>query len=66
MDLGRALYHLAEVYVVGLLIISVVTIAWVFDLFESPDAQLAGIWFALSGFGFLVLITFLLIHVSRE
>lgn len=66
MDIGRALYLLAEVYVLVLVIISAVTVAWVFDFFEGPDAQLAGIWFAISGFGVLVLITFLLVHYSRE
>lgn len=66
MDFGRAVFLVTEIYVVALLVVSVLTVAWLFDLFEGTDVRLAGIWFAVSGFGFLVFITFVLIHLSRE
>lgn len=66
MDIGRAVYLLAQTYVIALVALSVVTLAWVFDVFEQTDVRLAGIWFALSGFGFLVLMTFLLVHFTRD
>ena len=66
MDVGRAVYTLVEVYVTILVILSLATIAWLFNLFEEVSVRVAGVWFAVSGFGFLVLLTILLIHLTRE
>jgi len=66
MDIGRAVYVLAETYVVILGILSIVTVAWALDLFEGTDARIAGIWFGVAGFGFLVFVTFILIHLTRD
>ncbi len=66
MDFGRAVLLIVEIYVVALLVISAVTVAWVFDLFQQTDFRIAGIWFAVTGFGFLVFVTFVLIHLSRD
>lgn len=66
MDFGRTVFLVTEIYVGALLVISVFTVAWLFGLFQGADVRMAGIWFAVSGFGFLVFITFVLIHLSRD
>lgn len=66
MDLGHTVYTAAQVYVSVLFVGALVTVAWMFGLFNRGNAQVAGIWFAVSGFGVLVLITIALIHLSRE
>ena len=66
MDYGRAIFLVAEIYVGVLLVISAVTVAWLLGLFEGTDVRVAGVWFGVTGFGFLVFITFVLIHLSRD
>lgn len=63
---GPPVFLLAPIYSGFLLVISVLKVAWLFDLFNQTDAGVAGIWFAISCFGFLVFITFVLIHLSRD
>lgn len=65
MDVSRVLYILAELYVIGLVIVSIVTFAWVFGVFEQAGVRVAGIWFSIAAFGVLVFVTFLLVHLSR-
>ena len=66
MDFGRAVFLVTEIYVGALLLVSALTVAWLFGLFQGTDVRVAGIWFGVTGFGFLVFITFVLIHLSRD
>lgn len=65
MNVGQLVYDLARLYVVALVAVAVLTVVWLFraDLGASPDV--AGIWFAVGGFGVLVIATFLLVQYSR-
>lgn len=65
MDVGRVVYAVTQVYVGTLLVISAITLAWIFDLFEQTQVRVAGIWFGVSGFGVLVVLTILMVHFSR-
>lgn len=65
MDVSRVLYSLAKVYVLALVVVSIVTFAWILEVFEQASVWVAGIWFAIAAFGVLVFITFLLVHLSR-
>ncbi|MFB6266512.1 MAG: hypothetical protein ABEI31_02535 [Halodesulfurarchaeum sp.] len=66
MDVGRVIYLLARVYVAFIALIGVGTVLWLLTPTRVATAQVAGIWFAVSGFGALVLVTVLLVHFSRE
>ena len=63
MNLGQLLYAFARVYVWALLAIGLVTV-FVLLLPRSPfDVTLAGVWFAVGGFGALVAVIALLIYL---
>ncbi|MFB6081443.1 MAG: hypothetical protein ABEJ67_01345 [Halanaeroarchaeum sp.] len=66
MDVGGLLYDLARFYVLALVVAAVLTVAWLFrsDIGASPGV--AGLWFAVGGFGILVIVTFLLVQYSRS
>lgn len=66
MDRGRVVYLLAEVYVLALLAGATLTVAWLLaaDVPTGPP-ELAGLWFAVGGFGVLLLVMFVLLTVSR-
>ncbi|MDR5657081.1 MAG: hypothetical protein ACQEQJ_08545 [Halobacteriota archaeon] len=66
MDYGRAFYIAARVYVWGLLLAGVATISVLFLPSGLPSPRLAGIWFALGGFGSLVLVTAILIYLLQN
>ena len=66
MDFGRSIYTVTQLYVSVLIVGALITLAWVFGLFNRGNAQVAGIWFAVSGFGVLVLITIVLVQLTRE
>ncbi|MFB6113699.1 MAG: hypothetical protein ABEJ58_06305 [Halodesulfurarchaeum sp.] len=66
MDLGRLIYAVAQVYVLGLVLASIVSLAWLFDLFQRPSPDIAVLWLAGAGFGALVLLSVLLVQFSRE
>lgn len=66
MNLGQTVYTATQLYVSVLLLGSLVTVAWAFGIFNRGNVQVAGIWFGVSGFGVLVLITIVLIHLTRE
>lgn len=66
MDVGQAVYTLVEVYVTVLVLVSLLTVAWLLELFRVMNLQLAGLWFGVGGFGVLVVTTFVLVHVTRD
>jgi len=65
MNVGQLVYDLARLYVLALVAAALLTVTWLFrsDIGSSPDV--AGIWFAVGGFGVLVIATFLLVQYSR-
>jgi preprotein translocase subunit SecY len=65
MDPSRLLYRLLRVYVWMLLAISIATILVL--LLPGPElsASVAGVWFAVGGFGALVLVTVVMTHLIR-
>ncbi|MFB6070316.1 MAG: hypothetical protein ABEJ76_04770 [Halanaeroarchaeum sp.] len=65
MDLGGLVYDLVRLYVLGLVLAAALTVAWLFRGDVGSQPGVAGIWFAVGGFGVLVLGTFLLVQFSR-
>lgn len=65
MDVGRLVYDLTRAYVYGLVLASAATILWLWRATGGATTSLAGIWFAVGGFGALVLLTILLVQYSR-
>lgn len=63
MDLGRLLYLFARVYVWALLVVALVTVVALLMPFRSFDATLAGVWFAVGGFGGLVGVIAVIIYL---
>jgi len=66
MDVVRLGYDLVRAYVYALVLGSVATVVWLVapDLAASP--QVASVWFAIAGFGLLVLLTFGVTQLSRR
>lgn len=56
MDRGRAIYRFAELYVFALVVAALLTIVWLVAPSVAAVPQLAGIWFAVGGFGLLVVL----------
>lgn len=65
MDAGRVILVLARAYSLALVFIAVLTLLWLLDPNVSGSPQVAGLWFAVGGFGMLVAMTFLIVHLSR-
>ncbi|MFB6125027.1 MAG: hypothetical protein ABEJ59_03620 [Halanaeroarchaeum sp.] len=65
MDVGQFIYDLARVYVLALALAGVLTVVWLFRTDVTDALPLAGLWFAVGGFGALVLVTVLLVQYSR-
>ncbi|MFB6154193.1 MAG: hypothetical protein ABEJ27_08075 [Halodesulfurarchaeum sp.] len=65
MNVGRVIYLLARVYVGIIALIGAGTVIWLLIPRRLATAPVAGIWFAVSGFGALVLVTIVLVHFSR-
>jgi preprotein translocase subunit SecY len=65
MDRVRLGYDFLRAYVYALVLASAGTVAWLFmpDFASAPEV--AGIWFAVGGFGLLVLVTFTLTQYTR-
>ncbi|MFB6085760.1 MAG: hypothetical protein ABEJ84_02970 [Halodesulfurarchaeum sp.] len=61
MDLGRLFYHLLRLYVWGLVLLGLGTIVLLLLPRDPPSGALAGIWFAVGGFGGLVLVIAVLV-----
>lgn len=66
MDTGRVILTLARAYSIGLAVIGVLTVLWLFNPNISQSPQVAGLWFAVGGFGLLVGMTFVIVHLSRD
>lgn len=66
MDSGRLIYRLTEAYVVLLAIGAVVTVVWLYVPRIAASPTLAGLWFAIGGFGALVAVTVILAQRGRN
>ena len=66
MDRVSVAYDLVRAYVYALVFAGAGTVVWLFtpELVDAP--QVAGLWFAVGGFGALVLVTFLLAQFTRR
>lgn len=65
MDVGSVVLRVARMYTVGLFVLAVLTLVWVVDPIVAWTPEIAGVWFALGGFGALVALTLLLVQLSR-
>jgi hypothetical protein len=65
MDLWRAVYQLTRLYVWSLTLVGLFTVGLLVVPRGIPDPQLAGVWFAVGGFGSLLLVTVLIVVLFR-
>lgn len=65
MDAGHVILTLARVYSALLVTLGLLTIIWVLNPAIGESPEVAGLWFALGGFGLLVGLTLYLVHASR-
>lgn len=65
MDSWRLIYRLTEVYVICLAVGAAATAVWLFVPTIASSPMLAGLWFAIGGFGVLVGITVILVQRGR-
>ncbi|WP_336037016.1 hypothetical protein [Halobacterium yunchengense] len=66
MDRVRLAYDLVRAYVYALVLAALATVVWLLAPEVAATPQVAGLWFAVAGFGVLVLVTFLLTQYSRR
>jgi len=66
MDPVRLGYDLVRAYVYALVLAAVGTVLWVVTPDVAASPQVASVWFAVAGFGMLVLVTFVLIQYARR
>lgn len=66
MDRVRVAYDLLRAYVYALVFAGAATVVWLFapEFVDAP--RVAGLWFAVGGFGALVLVAFLLARFTRR
>lgn len=65
MDSGRVILTLARIYSIALVTIAFLTLLWILNPTVENSPEVAGLWFAVGGFGMLVGVTFVLVHLSR-
>ena len=65
MDTGRVILVLARAYSLVLVVLAAVTLLWLVNPDVSRSPQVAGLWFAVGGFGLLVAMTLVIVHLSR-
>lgn len=65
MDAGRVILTIARVYSALLVTLGLLTVVWVLNPTIGKSPQVAGLWFAIGGFGLLVGMTLFLVHASR-
>ncbi|MFB6270644.1 MAG: hypothetical protein ABEH83_11905 [Halobacterium sp.] len=65
MDRIRVAYDLVRAYVYALVLAAVATVVWLASPQIAAAPQVASLWFAVGGFGLLVLVTFLLTQYGR-
>lgn len=66
MDGVRFAYDIVRAYVYALVLASIATIIWLASPQIAAAPRVAGLWFAVGGFGTLVLVTFGLTQYARR
>jgi hypothetical protein len=66
MDGVRIAYDLVRAYVYALVLAALATVLWVASPRIAQAPQVASLWFAVGGFGSLVLVTFVLTQYARR
>lgn len=66
MDRVRLAYDFVRAYVYALALAAAATVVWLLSPSVARAPQVAGLWFAVAGFGALVLVTFALTQYGRE
>lgn len=66
MDPVRLGYDLVRAYVYTLVLVAVLSVVWLAAPRVAATPDVASLWFAVAGFGGLVLLTFLLTQYSRN
>lgn len=66
MDRVRLAYDLVRAYVYALVLAGVGTVVWLVAPEVAAAPEVASLWFAVSGFGLLVLVTFVLTQYSQR
>jgi len=66
MDRVRLGYDLVRAYVYALVLAAVATVVWLVVPRIAAAPEVASVWFAVAGFGALVVLVFSLIQYSRD
>lgn len=66
MNTGRVILALGRAYSLVLVVVALATLLWLLNPNISESPQVAGLWFAVGGFGMLVGMTFIIVHLSRR
>ncbi|MFW6003941.1 MAG: hypothetical protein ACOCPT_05920 [Halanaeroarchaeum sp.] len=66
MDVGRLVVSLARAYVVALVLVAAITVLWIVSSTPRGPTAVAALWFAVAGFGVLVLVIVGVVEVSRR
>lgn len=66
MNAGRLVVSLAWAYVVALVVVAGLTVLWLVASTSQGPTAVAGLWFAVAGFGTLVIAIVALVQASRR
>jgi len=66
MDPWRTVYQLIRFYVWALVVLGLFTVGLLVVPQGTPDPRLAGVWFAVGGFGSLVVLTLFILFLLRS
>lgn len=66
MDAGRLVVSLAWTYVVSLVLVAAVTVLWLVTSMGRGPSAVGGLWFAVAGFGTLVIAIVAVVEASRR
>ena len=65
MNGGRVVLVAARAYSLVLVLLGLLTVLWVLNPSIGESPQVAGLWFAVGGFGLLIALTFVIVQLSR-
>ena len=66
MDLGHIFFWMARIYVWALTAIGVTTVVYIVIPVQSFESDIAGIWFAVGGFGSLILLIAMMFYLFES
>lgn len=62
---GRLIVTITWAYVIALVAVAAATVVWLFVSPSEGSSTVAGLWFAVAGFGGLVIVILVLVQASR-